>query len=131
MSENLNTSSVTIGSDTNKVNKSSNNAMHNHEEEPASKRTKTEDNNYDGPESTPKSRALRLEQNRRAAKESRRRKKMMIAGMYCVLSFQCWCWVLVVRFVSRGNLACQCLCARIVKMGHAEFRVLQYFDHLF
>ena len=82
MSENLNTSSVTISGENNKTIKS-NHGMDNHEEEPAPKRTKMEDN-YDESESTPKSRAIRLEQNRRAAKESRRRKKMMIAGMSCV-----------------------------------------------
>jgi hypothetical protein len=32
---------------------------------------------------TPKARAIRLEQNRKAARESRRRKKMMIEGTVC------------------------------------------------
>ena len=47
-------------------------------DEPEAKRAKTEGE----PEVvlTPKARAIRLEQNRKAAKESRRRKKMMIEG---------------------------------------------------
>jgi hypothetical protein len=47
------------------------------EDEPEAKRIKTD---KDETESTPKSRQIRLEQNRKAAKESRRRKKMMIEG---------------------------------------------------
>ena len=69
-------------------------AMYEYEQEgePAAKRTKKQgnNNNLDEPESTPQSRQIRLEQNRKAAKESRRRKKMMIAGRNIILTL-CLC----------------------------------------